>query len=58
MCVKEIGLYVQFVITILDAIVKHNQGHLNDHLMNMRFFTLTTNKMFIYMSSNFFEESC
>ena len=38
------------MITILGAIVNITIGHLHDHLMNMRIFTLIMGKIFIWAS--------
>ena len=50
MCLKEIGLCAQNMITILGAIVNITGGHLHDHLMNMRIFTLIMGKIYMWAS--------
>jgi hypothetical protein len=38
------------MITILGAVVNITGGHLHDHLMNMRIFTLIMGKIFMWAS--------
>jgi hypothetical protein len=46
MCLKEIGLCVQNMITALGSIVNIIGGDLYDHLMSTINFTLIMNKIF------------
>ena len=46
MCSKEIGLYVQNMVTILSSIVNITGGGLYDYAMSMRSFTLKAIKRF------------
>ena len=47
MCLKEIGICAQPMITILNSIVNMIGGELYNHLMSTRVFALTINKMFV-----------
>jgi hypothetical protein len=46
MCLKDIGLRAQYLLTILGPII-NIIGDLNDHIVSSRIFTLIMNKIFI-----------
>ena len=46
-CLEEIGLCAQNMITILDPIVNLYGGDLYEHLMSIGIFTLIMNKVFL-----------
>jgi hypothetical protein len=50
MCLNEIGLSVQKMLSILGSIINIIGGKLCDHLMSLRIFTLTMNKIFMRVS--------
>ena len=47
MCLNEIGLHAQSMVTIIFFNSQHDHGGLFDHLMSRRIFTLIMNKIYI-----------